>query len=151
MVAAQVRLHQTKNRIIVTHGESIDRTSCDKLSKPLFHILTTVATRQVELLFDLSEVRSFDVDARKQLVELQKMISPSVSRTVYFAIRPHIRGLALWIIHCAGDQNASVVMSTEEAESWLKGTSGRLATREQRTEETFAAFTAATSAAGGRL
>lgn len=150
MVAAQVRLHQTQNRIIVTHGESIDRTSCDKLSKPLFHILTSVTARKVELLFDLSEVRSFDVDARKQLVELQKAIASSVSRTVYLAIRPHIRGLALWIIHCAGDQNACVVMSPEEAESWLKGTRGRLETWEQRTEEKFASFSAATSAAGGR-
>jgi len=80
-----------------------------------------------EVLFQLSGASRCSLDARIVLAELQKDLAGRARRTAYVDERPVMRGMALWVMHLAGDANAKAVATLAQAEQWLRGTGGRQA------------------------
>lgn len=58
--------------------------------------------------------------AKKELVNLQKALHPRIRRSAWIDERARFRGVALWVMHLAGDQNAKAVNSLEAARVWLE-------------------------------
>lgn len=83
--------------------------------------LESVLAREgpLDVLLDLREVERCALDSRHALLELQLGLKAAGRRTAYVAGRPRIRGLALWVIHRAGDERAKVVAKSAQAEAWL--------------------------------
>lgn len=84
------------------------------------------------LIVDLRETDQIERDARLGLVEVHQALKAKAGRSVYIAHSPLLRGLALWVIHMAGDQRAEVVGSMGQAHAWLESEDGRVASRCKR-------------------
>lgn len=116
--------------------------SVNSLERQLRQRLDSRAPRSLAVLIDLREAGGFDLEIRGALVELQRLLAARSRRTAYVSDRAHLRGLALWAMGRADDQNAKVFMSLEAAEEWLGSQGGRLDDAQRRT-------LAAVEAAGG--
>jgi len=79
------------------------------------------------LLLDLRRTDRIEQQIRVALVDVHRALKAKAGRSVYLAESPVLRGMALWILHLAGDQRASVVGSLVQARAWLTGSEGRVA------------------------
>lgn len=57
--------------------------------------------------------------ARKHLVTLQRELSAKGRRSAWIDERARFRGLALWVMHLADDQNCKALASLELARKWV--------------------------------
>ena len=89
--------------------------------------ITAAATSgQKHFIFDLMEFRDCTADARRSLVELQRLVGEHGGRTAWISNRPHARGLALWACRFAEDGQAKVVSTEAQIKPWLQSRAQRL-------------------------
>lgn len=62
---------------------------------------------------------------RKDLVSLQRELGLRGRRTAWVDERARFRGLALWVMHLADDQNCKAVATLELARRWLTSSEAR--------------------------
>lgn len=79
------------------------------------------------LLIDLRDLETVDSGLRPRLVDIHQALKVKAGRSVYLAVKPVLRGLALWILHLAGDQQGSVAGTERQARAWLESDEGRVA------------------------
>lgn len=63
--------------------------------------------------------------AKKQLVELQREFASKVRRSAWVDERARFRGIALWVMHLAGDPRGKAVSTLDQAARWLSSTEVR--------------------------
>lgn len=61
---------------------------------------------------------------KKELVSFQREVSNG-RRTAWVDERARFRGIALWVMHLAGDSNGKAVNTMAQAEEWLRSTEAR--------------------------
>ncbi|MFZ5441687.1 MAG: hypothetical protein ACOZQL_16920 [Myxococcota bacterium] len=57
--------------------------------------------------------------AKKELVALQRELSANGRRSAWLDERARFRGIALWVMHLAGDTHGKAVSTVEQALRWL--------------------------------
>lgn len=62
--------------------------------------------------------------AKKELVVVQRELSQG-RRTAWVDERARFRGIALWVMHLAGDAHGKAVSTTKQAEQWLESNEAR--------------------------
>jgi len=67
----------------------------------------------------LSGVTGYQLEAREQLVSLQRCIGAKASQTAYVTDSAPGRALALWVIHTAQGQTIRAFVRAAEAAEWL--------------------------------
>jgi hypothetical protein len=70
-------------------------------------------------LVSLSAVTGYELEAREQLVSLQRCIGTKAAQTAYVAESVPGRALALWVIHTAQNQLLRSFVRPKEAMAWL--------------------------------
>lgn len=63
--------------------------------------------------------------AKKELVALQRELSAKGRRSAWLDERARFRGIALWVMHLAGDPQGKAVSTLEQALRWLSSTEAR--------------------------
>ncbi|MFO0600820.1 MAG: hypothetical protein U0228_36255 [Myxococcaceae bacterium] len=61
---------------------------------------------------------------KKELVNLQRELC-ATCRTAWVDERARFRGVALWVMHLAGDLNGKAVATMQQAEAWLSSSESR--------------------------
>lgn len=86
------------------------------------------------LIMDMRGVDDYDEDVRAPLLALQRFWVRVGRRTVYIADSARLRGLGLWVLHVANDENGRVVMNNTQTEEWLQSGAGRVQDARRRTQ-----------------
>jgi hypothetical protein len=82
--------------------------------------LMLVVRPSLRVLWDLSTLESYSLEARVVVVRLQQFLSTKALRTAYVANTPSARSLALWAARM-GDQSAACIAADQSgAEAWLR-------------------------------
>lgn len=102
--------------------------------------LRSLAAGAFDVIVDMRGLETSSVFARSVLVRVQKRIAAKARRTAYLADRARFRGLALWVIHLAEDDNAKSVMNEKGVEDWFRSSSPRLGEAQERTGLALAAL-----------
>lgn len=79
----------------------------------------TLAPSTLRAIVSLSGVTGYQLEAREQLVSLQRCIGAKASQTAYVAESAPGRALALWVIHTAQGQVVRSFARATEATAWL--------------------------------
>jgi len=79
----------------------------------------TLAPSTLRAIVSLSGVTGYQLEAREQLVSLQRCIGAKASQTAYIAESAPGRALALWVIHTAQGQVVRSFSRATEASDWL--------------------------------
>ncbi len=77
------------------------------------------------LVVDLRGLRACHPGARSLLVGVHTTWASRAERIAYLATEARFRGLSLWIMHMAGDENAKAVGSQAQVTRWLGAREGR--------------------------
>lgn len=121
------------------------KNSGPELKVDLFGVLSAQAVREVlsAVMPKLSGVSACIIntmgvndcleEARAELVRLQQAVAARVRRTAWVDDRARFRGVALWVMHLAGDPNAKAVANADQAAKWLASNELREAAAERRT------------------
>lgn len=78
-----------------------------------------LAPAGLRALVNLCGVTGYQLEAREQLVSLQRCIGAKASQTGYVADNAPGRALALWVIHNAQGQSVRSFVRAGEAAEWL--------------------------------
>lgn len=78
-----------------------------------------LAPSTLRAVVSLSGVTGYQLEAREQLVSLQRCIGAKASQTAYIAESAPGRALALWVIHTAQGQVVRSFSRATEAADWL--------------------------------
>jgi hypothetical protein len=78
-----------------------------------------LAPQGLRAVVSLSGVTGYQLEAREQLVSLQRCIGAKASQTAYVAESAPGRALALWVIHTAQGQTVRSFARAAEAAEWL--------------------------------
>jgi hypothetical protein len=84
--------------------------------------LTGAKVTQVLVL--TNSVTDIPEAGKKELVALQRLLCDG-RRTAWVDERARFRGVALWVMHLAGDTNGKAVSTLAQAEAWLKSSEAR--------------------------
>ncbi|MEW6435046.1 MAG: hypothetical protein AB1730_26395 [Myxococcota bacterium] len=121
------------------------KSSGPELKVDLFGVLTAQAVREVlsaitpklsgvsACIINTMGVNDCLEEARAELVRLQQAVAARVRRTAWVDDRARFRGVALWVMHLAGDPNAKAVANADQAAKWLASNELREAAAERRT------------------
>lgn len=121
------------------------KNSGPELKVDLFGVLSAQAVREVMTavtpklsgvtgcIINTMGVNDCLEEARAELVRLQQAVAARVRRTAWVDDRARFRGVALWVMHLAGDPNAKAVANADQAAKWLASTELREAAAERRT------------------
>lgn len=97
------------------------------------------ASDKLVVLFDFRALTECGVFARSELIKLQRILMNEASRTAYVADVARFRGLAMWVVNIAEDQNAKVCTTEVMAQSWIKSSVERRVEIRDRTTAAIAA------------
>lgn len=78
-----------------------------------------LAPSTLRAIVSLSGVTGYQLEAREQLVSLQRCIGAKAAQTAYLAESVPGRALALWVIHTAQGQAVRSFSRAAEAADWL--------------------------------
>jgi hypothetical protein len=78
-----------------------------------------LAPSTLRAIVSLSGVTGYQLEAREQLVSLQRCIGAKAAQTAYLAESAPGRALALWVIHTAQGQVVRSFSRLAEAADWL--------------------------------
>jgi hypothetical protein len=129
-----VRIERSiQGRLVVAPEGNLD----EALARRLHDALTGELDRQpsTEVLVDLRNVGDYQPAAREILLETQRVLLRRHCRSAWLAERARLRGLALWLMHAAEDPLSRAVLTPEQAELWLSGSSRRIDDARARTQE----------------
>lgn len=79
--------------------------------------LSATPARSLDVVFNLSAVTDFCHDCRDILVRIHQFALTRARDVVIVANQPATRGLALWMMHMAGDRGATITPSHNDAVS----------------------------------
>jgi hypothetical protein len=85
--------------------------------------LTLATAGSLRVLWDLTGVRSYSLEARVVIVRLQRFLTTKAVRTAYVAADATPRSLALWAARMGSDARACIAADHDSAEAWLAGRS----------------------------
>jgi len=114
------------SRIRVDLYGSLDESTARELEQELIKTSEPLPPRSFEVMISLMGATHCALEARPVLARMQKELAHRARRTAYIDERPFMRGMALWVMHLAGDGNAKAVSTQEQAESWLQGSADRV-------------------------
>jgi hypothetical protein len=83
--------------------------------------LALVADASLLVLWDLSAVVGYSLEARMVIVRLQRYLTTKADRTAYIAAEPTPRSLALWAARMGNDSRACIAADHDSARAWLAG------------------------------
>lgn len=78
----------------------------------------------IKVLIDLVGVQGYSLQARDELVALQRFLGSKASQTAFIANSPSSRSLALWIAHMTDGQVIKSFGTREDAAAWFAGNVG---------------------------
>jgi hypothetical protein len=81
--------------------------------------LALVPDASLRVVWDLTGVTGYSLDARLVLVRLQQFLAIKADRTAYVAVEPTARSLALWAARMGDQARACIAADREAAEAWL--------------------------------
>lgn len=100
----------------------------------LEHLQARYSTQWGKLvLVELSGAREVAESARAPLILVQDFWKTRSRRSAWLADQSLMRGLALYVIHSAGDGNARVFSSRDQADEWFQVKEQRAESARQRT------------------
>ncbi len=76
--------------------------------------------QSLDVIIDLSAVTDFCHDCRDVLVRIHQFALTRARNVVIVANQPATRGLALWMMHMAGDRGATIAPTVEVALSMVR-------------------------------
>lgn len=82
--------------------------------------LTLVVRPSLRVLWDLSALHGYSLEARVVIVRLQQFLSTKALRTAYVANTPAARSLALWAARMGGQPSACIAADQGGAHAWLR-------------------------------
>jgi hypothetical protein len=141
-----VRIERQAQRVVVALDGTLDAAGARALLAALGGEL-----EQKQVLIDLRGADDYQPDAREPLLEVQRAFARHGCRSVWLAERARLRGLALWLMHAAGDPAARAVLTLEQAEAWLGSSELRLDGAGNRTQEALRAVVRSLEATHRRL
>jgi len=102
---------------VTLDGEIDPRTalSCEREVRAQIALAPT----GLRVLVNLCGVSGYELEAREQLVSLQRCLGAKASQTAYVADSAPGRALALWAIHNTQDQSIRSFVRAGEAAQWL--------------------------------
>lgn len=121
------------------------KNSGPELRVDLFGVLTAPVVRELaaavaprlpetsRCVFNTMGVSDCLEESRVELVRLQRLVAADGRRSAWVDDRARFRGVALWVMHLAGDPFAKAVATAEQAARWLASTEAREAAAAQRT------------------
>jgi hypothetical protein len=125
MVAGHFRIcRKAADRLEVElAGELTERVmvACDAEART--HLSVTKAGG-VKVLFDLTCLTGYSLEARDALVALQRFLGGKASQTAFIASTASGRSLALWVAHMTDGQVIKSFSRLEDATTWLSGCLG---------------------------
>jgi hypothetical protein len=83
--------------------------------------LALVADRSLRVMWDLSAVVGYSLEARMVIVRLQRFLTTKADRTAYVAADAAPRSLAVWAARMGNDARACIAADHEGARAWLCG------------------------------
>jgi hypothetical protein len=83
--------------------------------------LALVADASLLVLWDLSAVIGYSLEARMVIVRLQRYLTAKADRTAYIAGEAAARSLALWAARMGNDSRACIAADHASARAWLAG------------------------------
>lgn len=90
-----------------------------RVTKALWLSVQREFTDCERLLVDLRKLRSCHHDARPILLEVHRIWAERAQHVAYLATDPRIRGLSLWLVRTAGDNDAKNLGSEAQVKEWL--------------------------------
>lgn len=96
-----------------------------EFEREMQRMVAVMPVGRYNVLMDMTGMTSYSASAREVLVRTQKSFAECAKRTAYVADRPSIRGMALWVAHLSGDQNAKALATHEQAKRWCENAIGR--------------------------
>ena len=111
----------------------LDEAGAVGLEKALQAALADVKPRSLSALVIMEGLSDCAEAARAVLVRVQRQLGQAARRTAWVDNRSRFRGMALWVMHLAEDQNAKAVATVELADRWLASSELREADAMRRT------------------
>lgn len=111
----------------------LDQAGAAGLEQRLQAALAGVRPRSLTALVILEGLSDCAESARPVLVRVQRQLGQAARRTAWVDNRAHFRGMALWVMHLAEDQNAKAVATLALADRWLASSELREADAMRRT------------------
>jgi hypothetical protein len=83
--------------------------------------LALVADGSLRVMWDLSAVVGYSLEARMVIVRLQRFLTAKADRTAYIAADATPRSLAVWAARMGNDARACIAADYDGARTWLSG------------------------------
>lgn len=124
-MSAAYRIKPVYNELRVEFEGSFGDSDAADLERELQRMISIMPVGRYNVLMDMMGMTNYSTSARDVLVRVQKSFAEFAKRTAYVANRPNIRGMALWVAHLSGDQNAKALATVDQAKGWWAETIGR--------------------------
>ena len=128
-------LRVSGDRVDVSWRGRWEETTAEDYAKALTEAYAAGKVRH--LVVDATELDYCSILARGRLADLQTQLKSKHERCAYVASSARMRGLCLWIIQVAEDENARACARVEEVREWLQSTEGRVERAKRRTGSAF--------------
>ena len=125
-MSAAYRITPTSTLLRIELVGALEDADVAELARDLQRMFKVLAPGGFNVLINCLALSRYSSSARDALIDVQSTIAQFARRTAYLADRPVIRGMALWIAHLSGDQNAKVVVTHAQAEQWWNQSDGRI-------------------------
>lgn len=132
-MAARFEVKLLAGRVRIDLYGILDGPTAQELEQEVRRVCDPLPPRSLEVLINLRGATTCALEARPVLAGMQKALASRARRIAYVDDRPYMRGMALWVMHLAGDGNAKAVPTEAQAEEWLQDGGGREASAGQHT------------------
>ena len=120
MTSPGFRLYRNASRrLTIELAGEIDEPTALYCERETRADLALVADSSLRVVWDLSGVTGYSLDARVVLVRLQQFLTVKAERTAYVAAEATARSLALWAARMGDEARACIAADREAAEAWL--------------------------------
>lgn len=125
MTSPGFRLYRNASRrLTIELAGEIDEPTALYCERETRADLALVADSSLRVVWDLSGVTGYSLDARVVLVRLQQFLTIKAERTAYVAAEATARSLALWAARMGDEARACIAADREAAEAWLHDSEG---------------------------
>jgi hypothetical protein len=120
MTTPGFRLYRNaSHRLTIELAGEIDEETALYCERETRADLALVPDGSLRVVWDLSGVSGYSLDARVVLVRLQQFLASKAQRTAYVACEPTARSLALWAARMGDEARACIAADRDAAEDWL--------------------------------
>ena len=125
MVAGHFRIRRNAaDRLVVELEGDLDQRIVLDCDAEVRAQLSVAKPGGVKVVIDLLGVVGYSIEARDELVSLQRFLGAKASQTAFVTASTAGRSLALWIAHMTEGQVIKAVSNHEAAVAWFAGASG---------------------------